>query len=48
MKGFMKYTTEMASSEMLYIQIGIGIQAIWFSLRNFRGCNISITDRRDL
>jgi uncharacterized protein YraI len=49
----MKYAVEMASCGMIYIpsfvKIGTGVQAIVrFCLRNLRGCNVDITDGRDL
>jgi hypothetical protein len=45
----MEYSVEMASRDMIYIpsfmKIGPGIQVILrFSFRNFRGCNVGITD----
>jgi hypothetical protein len=45
------YTVEMASCGMIYLaslmKIATGIQAILrFCLRNLRGCNVGITDRR--
>jgi uncharacterized protein YraI len=47
------YAVEMASCDMIYlpsfIEIGTGVQAILrFCLSNFDGCNVGITDRRDL
>jgi hypothetical protein len=49
----MKYTVEMASCGIIcipsFMKIGTGVQAILkFSLRNLRGCNVGITDVRDL
>jgi hypothetical protein len=49
----MKYTFDMASCGIIYIpsfmKIDAGIQAILrFFLRNLRGCNIGITDVRDM
>jgi coenzyme F420-reducing hydrogenase gamma subunit len=52
--GFMKYAIEMASGGMMYIPCfmmtsSTGIRAIlriWLS--NLNGCNISITDGREL
>jgi hypothetical protein len=50
----MKYTVEMASAGMIYVpgfvKLGTGSQTIFrsFSLRNLRGCNVNITDGRDL
>jgi hypothetical protein len=48
-----KYAIEIASCGMIYIpgfkKIGTGVQAILrFCLRNLRGCNVDITDGRDL
>jgi hypothetical protein len=49
------YTVEMASCGMIYsylpsfMKIGIGVQAaLRFCLRNLRGCNVGITDGKDL
>jgi hypothetical protein len=47
------YAIEMASYSMTYlpsfIKIGSGIQAILrVCLRNLKGCNVGITDGRDL
>jgi hypothetical protein len=47
----MEYAVEMASRGMVYIpsfmKIDPSIQAILrFRLRNFRGCNVGITDGR--
>jgi hypothetical protein len=52
-KRIYKYTVEMASCGMIYIRsfvkTGTGIQAILrFCLRNLRGCNVGITDGRNL
>jgi hypothetical protein len=49
----MKYTVEMASDGMIYVpcfmKIDKGIQAILrFCLRNSIGCNVGITNGRDL
>jgi uncharacterized protein YraI len=49
----MKYVVEMGSSGTIYIpnfmRIGTGVQAILrFCLSNFRGCNVGISDGRDL
>jgi hypothetical protein len=49
----MMYTVEMASCGIIRLQsfmkIGTDIQAILrFCLRNMRGCNIDITDGKDL
>jgi hypothetical protein len=49
----MKYAIEMASYDILRIpslmNIGIGVKAkLRFCLRNLRGCNVGITDVRDL
>jgi hypothetical protein len=49
----MKYVVEMGSGGMMYLlgfmKIGVGIQAILgVCLRNLRGCNVGITDGRDL
>jgi hypothetical protein len=49
----MKYSVEMASHGMIsipsFMKIGAGIQAVLrFCLRNLRGCNVGITDGRDL
>jgi hypothetical protein len=49
----MKYTVEMASDDMIHVssfmKIGTGVQAILRGfLRNLRGCNVGITNRRDL
>jgi hypothetical protein len=49
----MMYGVEMTSDGMIYIpsfmNIGRGIQAILrLCLRNLRGCNVGITDGRDL
>jgi hypothetical protein len=51
--GFMKYASEMASCGKIYtpsfIKMGQGVQAVLrSSLRNLRGCNVSITDLGDL
>jgi hypothetical protein len=48
----MKYAVGMASCGVIYVprfmKIGIGVQAILrFCFRNFRGCNVGITDGRD-
>jgi hypothetical protein len=48
-----KYAVGMVSCGMIYISIfmktGTGVQAILrFYLRNLRGCNVGITDGRDL
>jgi hypothetical protein len=47
------YAIEMGSGGMIYIpcfmKTGTGMQAIFrFCLRNFKGCNVGITDGRDL
>jgi hypothetical protein len=48
------YAIEMAACGMIYLpsfmKIGTGVQAILrlLCLRNLRGCNVGITDRRDL
>jgi hypothetical protein len=47
------YTVEMASCGMIYlpsfVKIGTGVQAILRScLRNLRGCDVGITDGRDV
>jgi hypothetical protein len=49
----MKYASQMASCGTMYVpsfmKIGTGVQAILkFCLRNLRGCNVGITDGRDL
>jgi hypothetical protein len=49
----MKYAVEIASCGMIYlmifIKIGTGIEKIIrFFFRNLRGCNIGITDGKDL
>jgi hypothetical protein len=49
----MKYAIEMALCGMIYLRsfmmIGTGVLAILrFCLRNLRGCNVGITDGRDL
>jgi hypothetical protein len=49
----LKYAVEMAFCGMIYIpsfmKIGTGVQAILrFCLRRLRGCNVGITDGRDL
>jgi hypothetical protein len=49
----MKCVVEMASYGMIYIasfmKIGTSVQAILrFSLSNFKGCNVGITDGRDV
>jgi hypothetical protein len=49
----MKYVAEIASCGMIYdpgfMKISTGFQAILrFSLRNLRGCNVGITDGRDV
>jgi hypothetical protein len=49
----MKYPIDMALDDMIYIssymKIGTGVRAILRSfLSNFRGCNVGITDARDL
>jgi hypothetical protein len=51
--GFVMYIVEMALCGMIYIQsfmkLGIGVQAILsFGFRNLWGCNVIITDMRDL
>jgi hypothetical protein len=39
----------MASDGMMHMKIGTGIQAvIRFRLSNLRGCNVGITDGRDI
>jgi hypothetical protein len=48
----MMYAVEMASCDMIYLpsfmKIGTGVQTILrFCLRNLKGCNVGITDRRD-
>jgi hypothetical protein len=52
-KGIMKYATEMDLRAMIYIpsfmKIVTGVQAILtIYLINLRGCNVGITDGRDL
>jgi hypothetical protein len=47
------YAVEMASYRMInmssFMKIGTGVQVILrFCLRNLRGCNVGITDWRDL
>jgi hypothetical protein len=43
------FTIGMASDGMIYMEIGTGIQAIIrVCLSNLRGCNVEITDWRDL
>jgi hypothetical protein len=49
----MKYAVDTAPGGMTYItsfmKIGTGVRAILrFCLSNLRGCNVGITDRRDL
>jgi hypothetical protein len=49
----MKYAVLMASCGMIHIpsfmKIGTGVQAILrFCLRNLQGCDVGITDGRDL
>jgi uncharacterized protein YraI len=49
----MNYAVEMGSGGMIYFpsftKTGTGVQAILrFCLRNLRGCNVGITDGRDL
>jgi hypothetical protein len=49
----MKYAVEMASCCIIHVpsfmKTGTCVQAILrFCLRNLRGCNVGITDRRDL
>jgi hypothetical protein len=49
----MKYSFEMASCGVIYIprfmNIDTGVQAILrVSLRNLKGCNVGITEGRDL
>jgi hypothetical protein len=49
----MKCAFEMASCGMTYIpsfnKIGKGVRTVLrFYLRNLRGCNVGITDQRDL
>jgi hypothetical protein len=49
----MKYAVEMGSGDMIYlpsfIKIDTGLQAILrFCVRNLTGCNVGITDGRDL
>jgi hypothetical protein len=51
--GFIKYAVEMASCGMInipsFMKTGTGVQAILrFCLRNLRGCNVRVTDERDL
>jgi hypothetical protein len=44
----MKYAVEITSLPS-FMKIGTGVQAILrFCLRNLRGCDVGITDRRDL
>jgi hypothetical protein len=52
-EGFMKCSVEMALCGMIYIpsfmKIGTGVQAILrFCLSKLRGCNVGITDGKDL
>jgi hypothetical protein len=47
------YAFELASCGLTYVQIfmkiGTAVQAILMSvLKNFRGCNVGVTDGRDL
>jgi hypothetical protein len=47
------YVVDMAFCDMIYLQsfvkVGTGVQAILrFCLRNLRGCDVGITDGRDL
>jgi hypothetical protein len=49
----MMYDVEMALCYVIclpiFMKIGTGVQAILrFCLRNLKGCNVGITDRRDL
>jgi hypothetical protein len=49
----MKYAVGMASCGMIYVssfmKTSTGVQAILrFCLRNVRGCNVSVTDGKDL
>jgi hypothetical protein len=50
--GLTKYVVEMASGSMMhisFINIGTGNKGILrFLLKNFSGCNVDITDGRDL
>jgi hypothetical protein len=51
-EGIHKYSVGMVSCGMIYLpsfmKIGTGVQAILrFCLRNFRGCNVGITNGRD-
>jgi hypothetical protein len=53
MERFMKYAVEMASCVMIhmpsFMKIGMGVRAILRGfLRDLRGCNVGITDGRDL
>jgi hypothetical protein len=53
MRGFIMYTVEMTLCGIIYLpsfmKIGIGIQAIIrVFYRNLMGCNVGITDGRDL
>jgi hypothetical protein len=48
-----KYAIEIASCDMIYIpssmKVDTGVQAILrFRLRNLRGCNVGVTDERNL
>jgi hypothetical protein len=52
-KKFMMYAIEMASCGMIYLpssmKIATGVQEILrFCLRNLTGCNVGITDGRNL
>jgi hypothetical protein len=45
---FFKYAVDI-SSFLLFMKIGTGVQAVLrFCLRNLRGCNVGITDGKDL
>jgi hypothetical protein len=46
------YAVEIGSGGMIHLpfmKIGVGVQAVLkFCLRNLRGCNVGVTDERDL
>jgi hypothetical protein len=49
----MRYTTEMASDSMIYIPSFMNIvsgipEILWFCLSNLNGCNVGITDGKEL
>jgi hypothetical protein len=45
--GFLKYAVEIRTPSFMKIATG-GKAMLKFCLRNLKGCNVDITDRRDL